>query len=100
MSKGAFNYHEVGAKRMSSSHGMLKSAQGKMSHAHGVVPKNTHNNMDQGGKDRIGEHCRGFKRGEIGSAGPEHFGEHKQPKGNKHLSKGGFGEGKRIDKVD
>lgn len=72
MSKGAYKYSDQsGAKCMSKSHGVLKSAQGKMSSSHGVVPKNTHNNMDQGGTNqKIGQNCRGFKHGIPGEAGP------------------------------
>lgn len=85
MSKGAYKYSEVGSKCMSSSRGILKSAQGKMSSAHGVVPKNTNNNMTQNAGNAIGSKCRGFRSGIPGEAGYKGGGTAhvKQPSGHK-----------------
>lgn len=85
MSKGAYKYNEVGSKCMSTSKGPLKSAQGKMSSAHGVVSKNTNNNMTQNVGNSVGVKCRGFKSGPIGEAGYTggSTAHGKQPKGHK-----------------
>lgn len=87
MSKGAFRYSDVapGAKCMSSTRGALKTAQGRMSSAHGVVKPDHNNNMNQGGSNRVGADCRGFKSGIPGEAGYKGGGtaHGKQPKGHK-----------------
>lgn len=85
MSKGAYRYSEVGQKCLSTSKGPLKSAQGRMSIAHGVVPKNTNNNMNQNVGNSVGSKCRGFRSGIIGEAGYKGGGTShaKLPKGHK-----------------
>lgn len=84
MSKGAFKYE--GGKRMSGSQGALKSAQGKMSSAHGTNGQSKNNNMDKNtGGYRIGSGTRTFKDQAYPMAGPnkpypKHAG---QPSGHK-----------------
>lgn len=83
MSKGAYKYSEMsGAKCVSTSKSPLKSAQGKMSSAHGVVPKNTNNNMTQNVGNSVGHGCRSFRSGLPGEAGYKGGGtvHAKQPK--------------------
>jgi len=87
MAKGPFKATEVftGSKGMSPSKGALKSAQGKMSSAHGVVPKNSNTNMDKNtGGYRIGSGTRTFRSGLLPAAAPGHGAGHAgQPKGHK-----------------
>jgi hypothetical protein len=85
MPKGAFKYSEIsGSKCMSKSQGILKSAQGKMSSAHGVVPCNTKNNMTINAGNAVGHGCRPFRSGLLPTAAPGHGAGHKsQPKGHK-----------------
>ncbi len=86
MAKGPYKYSEIsGSKCMSSSKGALTKAQGKMSGAHGVVPKNSKTNMDYNtGGYRIGAGCRTFRSGLLGPAGGGHGAGHaSQPRGHK-----------------
>lgn len=64
--KGAFRYEGAGTKCMSSSKGPLKSAQGKMSSAHGTTGQSKNNNMDHNtGGYRIGSGTRTFHHNGI-----------------------------------
>lgn len=85
MSKGPYRASEgfSGSKAMTRSGGALKSAQGKMSSAHGVVPKNTHNNMTQNASGAVGSCCPTFSKSSYRQAGPKNFGHAKQPSGHK-----------------
>jgi len=87
MSKGPFKATEVfaGSKGLSCKAGALTSARGKMSCAHGVVPKNSNTNMDKNtGGYRIGAGTRTFRSGLLPAAAPGHGAGHaKQPKGHK-----------------